>query len=146
MEQNIWLAAHRFSFWYWKLGGTVKKLPCRKQGNCSSFKKETLFWRICLLCHFVNVNLPCKYHILLFPAKQLSRKCHLISILDFYWDLRANVWLHKTSKGHHDPDSTVEELWQKWSEDQTDTKLESSRFWCFPKSLYLRAMEKFKSP
>ena len=25
MEQNLWLAAHRFSFWYWKLGGTVKK-------------------------------------------------------------------------------------------------------------------------
>ena len=25
MEQNLWLAVHRFSFWYWKLGGTVKK-------------------------------------------------------------------------------------------------------------------------
>ena len=25
MEQNLWLAAHHFSFWYWKLGGTVKK-------------------------------------------------------------------------------------------------------------------------
>ena len=25
MEQNLWLAAQRFSFWYWKLGGTVKK-------------------------------------------------------------------------------------------------------------------------
>ena len=25
MEQNLWLAAHRFSFWYWKLGGPVKK-------------------------------------------------------------------------------------------------------------------------
>ena len=28
MEQNLWLAAHHFSFWYWKLGGTVKKTPC----------------------------------------------------------------------------------------------------------------------
>ena len=26
MEQNLWLAVHRFSFWYWKLGGTVKKI------------------------------------------------------------------------------------------------------------------------
>ena len=26
MEQNFWLSdAHRISFWYWKLGGTVKK-------------------------------------------------------------------------------------------------------------------------
>ena len=25
MEQNLWLAAHHFSFWYWKFGGTVKK-------------------------------------------------------------------------------------------------------------------------
>ena len=25
MEQNLGLAAHHFSFWYWKLGGTVKK-------------------------------------------------------------------------------------------------------------------------
>ena len=28
MEQNLWLAAHLFSFRYWKLGGTVKKAPC----------------------------------------------------------------------------------------------------------------------
>ena len=28
MEQNLWLATHPFSFWYWKLGGTVKKAPC----------------------------------------------------------------------------------------------------------------------
>ena len=27
MEQNILLGAHRFSFWYWKLGGTVEKNP-----------------------------------------------------------------------------------------------------------------------
>ena len=25
MEQNLWLAGVRFSFWYWKLGGAVKK-------------------------------------------------------------------------------------------------------------------------
>ena len=25
MEQILWLAAHCFSFWYWKLGGPVKK-------------------------------------------------------------------------------------------------------------------------
>jgi len=25
MEENLWLAAQLFSFWYWKLGGTVKK-------------------------------------------------------------------------------------------------------------------------
>ena len=25
MEQNLWLAAHHFSVWHWKLGGTVKK-------------------------------------------------------------------------------------------------------------------------
>ena len=28
MEQNLWLAAHGFSFWYRKLEGTVKKPPC----------------------------------------------------------------------------------------------------------------------
>ena len=28
MEQNLSLAAHRFSFWYWKLGGNVIKPPC----------------------------------------------------------------------------------------------------------------------
>ena len=29
MEQNLWLAAHRFSFGCWKLGGTVTKPTCR---------------------------------------------------------------------------------------------------------------------
>ena len=31
MEQNLWLAAHQFSFWCRKLGGTVKKSPCRNE-------------------------------------------------------------------------------------------------------------------
>ena len=30
MEQNFWLATNCFSFWCWKLGGTVKKPPCMK--------------------------------------------------------------------------------------------------------------------
>ena len=33
VEQNLWLAAHRFSFWYWKLGGPVKKPPCTFWAN-----------------------------------------------------------------------------------------------------------------
>ena len=28
MEQNLWLAAHNFSFWFWKLGVTVKRSHC----------------------------------------------------------------------------------------------------------------------
>ena len=31
MEQNLWLAAHHFSFWYWKLGGTVKKIKYHRR-------------------------------------------------------------------------------------------------------------------
>ena len=33
-EQNLWLAAHHFSFWYWKLGGTVKKITLYKCVKC----------------------------------------------------------------------------------------------------------------
>ena len=30
MKQNLWLAVRRFSFWYWKLGGPVKKTTLYK--------------------------------------------------------------------------------------------------------------------
>ena len=33
MEQNLWLAADRFSFWYWKSGGTVKKSTLYENGQ-----------------------------------------------------------------------------------------------------------------
>ena len=46
MEPNLWLAAHRFSFWYWKWGGTVKK--------STLYIKEGLFW----LCHLHHQHFP----------------------------------------------------------------------------------------
>ena len=44
MERNLWLAAHRFSFWFWKLGGTVKKAPC----------KFSHFLRLCMSVTYIS--------------------------------------------------------------------------------------------
>ena len=53
MEQNLWLAAHRFSFWYWKLGGTVKKsTPFNAVSLLFVFRLS-----ISMGCHFSTDNL-----------------------------------------------------------------------------------------
>ena len=44
MEQNLWLAAHRFSFWYWKLEGAVKKTLCMREQ-----KRKICMWNHWLL-------------------------------------------------------------------------------------------------
>ena len=60
MEQNLWLAVHRFSFWYWKLGGTVKRTTLYN-GNCEGFPDNFqmfTFWLPFLLClHLQSLEL-----------------------------------------------------------------------------------------
>ena len=47
MEQTLWLAAHRFSFWHWKLEGTVKKITLyMKLVRCSKSKCWLIFAKI----------------------------------------------------------------------------------------------------
>ena len=40
MEQNLWLTAHCFSFWYWKLGGTAKKPPCKRKDKTKTKERQ----------------------------------------------------------------------------------------------------------
>ena len=46
MEQNLWLDAHRFSFWYWKLGETVKRttLYIWCFSTCTAYHLAVLGW------------------------------------------------------------------------------------------------------
>ena len=58
MEQNLWLAVHRFSFWYWKLGGTVKRTTLY---NWNCFPDNFQMWHfdcLFLLClHLQSLEL-----------------------------------------------------------------------------------------
>ena len=48
MEHNLWLAAHHFSFWYWKLGGTVKKKHPVYANAREKVKFAIIFrWKLC---------------------------------------------------------------------------------------------------
>ena len=80
MEQNLWLVAHHFSFWYWKLGGTVKK--------STLYIKEGLFW----LCHLHHQH---------FPFSISSSNFHPILYLPVgELELPNSPWLSIPSIGH----------------------------------------------
>ena len=104
MEQNLWLAAHRFSFWYWKLGGTVKKTLCIWQLNIfwlkwQFYKHTTSLW-LCVL-HSKDPKRPDR------PYYYVSYKLDLLTLvtlqIGFLWPshilmswrvhyLRENLW------------------------------------------------------
>ena len=107
MEQNLWLAAHCFSFWYWKLGGTVKENHPVCFIAFQSYHNEKIIpvFSIWLVLTYFNVwyifNIKAKTFLQNhdFPAKttwMVSKDCGKVDVVRTSgccccWQLTANV-------------------------------------------------------